>query len=73
MKIVYNVLWKLQVVKDTIIKDTIKTNVHFGNTFTVNLKKKDKTNYNHVTLELTERSVLKWYNTSKKSKRTRKI
>ena len=55
------------------MKDTIKTNVYFGNTFTVNLKKKDKTNYNHVTLELTERSVLKWYNTSKKSKRTRKI
>ena len=40
MKIVYKVLCKLQVInnyqKNSIIKDKIKTNEHFDNTFTLN-------------------------------------
>ena len=40
MKIAYKALWKLQVVnklsKNSNIKDKIKTNVHFDNTFAVN-------------------------------------
>ena len=37
------------------------------------MNKKDKTNYNHVTLKQAEGRVLKWCSTSKKSKIKRKV
>ena len=39
MKIVYKILWKLQVV-NKLSKDKVKTYVHFDNTFKVNEQKR---------------------------------